>query len=126
MTLSVWLISLLFSATPPAPTYIGFWLTEDKTTVVEISRQGSGYVGRYVAFRTEPTSAKHQAQANFQVLKELKPDGDDLNGKVLNPDTNKDYKAVLHLTSPQTLELRVKVMGVTAHTETWTRQLAAR
>lgn len=121
MTFSVWLISLLFSA-PPAPTYTGFWLTEKKDVVVEISRQGTGYVGRYVAFRTEPTSAPHKAQLNFQVLKDLKPEGEDLGGKVLNPDTGKDYKAVLHLTGPQTLELRVKVMGMTAHTETWTRQ----
>ncbi len=56
------------------------------------------------------------------MLKELRPDGNELTGKVLDPDTGKDYKATLAFTGPNTVELRVKVMGVTAHKEAWTRQ----
>lgn len=124
MTLSTWLIGFLFSALPPTPAYTGYWLTADQDAVIEVSRQGAGYVGRYVAFRKDPAAKKDRL--NTYSFKEMKPDGDELSGKVLDPKTGKDYKATLHLTGPQTLELKVKAMGITAHTETWTRQPAGK
>lgn len=124
MVLATWLISFLFTALPPTPTYTGFWLTADQDAVIEISRQVDGYVGRYVAFRRDPAAKK--ARLNTYSFKEMKVDGDELSGKVIDPKSGKDYKATLHLTGVQTLEMKVKMMGVTAHTETWTRQPAGK
>lgn len=124
MTLSTWVISFLFSALPPTPVYTGYWLTADGDAVIEVSRQGDVYVGRYVAFRKDAATKK--TRLNTYSFRDMKPDGDELSGKVLDPQSGKGYKATLHLTSPQTLELKVKAMGITAHTETWTRQPAGK
>ena len=105
---------------PPTPTYNGFWLTADQDAVIEVSRQGDMYVGRYVAFHKDPATKK--TRLNTYSFKDMQPDGDELSGRVLDPKSGKGYKATLHLTGPQTLELKVKAMGITAHTETWTRQ----
>lgn len=139
MTLAIWLLSFFLPpapATAPAPvevvhaplaaiSYAGFWLMEDQDAVVEITRQGDTYMGRFVAFRKDAANAK-KSLLNTTLLKELKPDGDDLAGKILDPKSGKDYKVTLVYTGPKTLEMRVKVMGVVAHKETWTRQASAK
>ncbi|WP_046245404.1 DUF2147 domain-containing protein [Hymenobacter terrenus] len=118
--LTVWLLNILLSFTPA--NFTGYWLSADQDAVVEITRQGDVYSGRYVAFRKDPNNPKKKAQLNTYILKGMKPDGNDLTGKVLDPDTGKDYNATLVPTGANTLELRVKVMGLTAHKEAWTRQ----
>ncbi|MFD2719672.1 DUF2147 domain-containing protein [Hymenobacter monticola] len=133
MTLIVWFLSFFLAAAPaavsapavavpPAPSFVGSWLMEDQDVVIEISRQGNAYVGRYVAFRKSASDPKKKALLNTYLLKDLKPDGDELSGVVLDPKSGKDYKTTLSLTGPKTLEMRVKAMGMTAHKETWTRQ----
>lgn len=107
------------------PAFAGYWLRADDA-VVEFAPQGKGYVGRYVAFRKDPASAKKKAALNTVCFKDLKADGNELSGKVIDLDSGKEYNAVLTLKSATALELRVKVMGMTVHTETLTRQAAAR
>ena len=99
---------------------------QDQDAVIEISRQGETYVGRFVAFRKDASNAVKKAKLNYALLKDLKPDGDDLSGKVMDPKSGKDYKATLVSTGPKSLEMRVKAMGMVAYKETWTRQAASK
>lgn len=133
MTLAIWFISFLMSVVPPvapaatsgvSPSYLGYWLGQDQDAVVEISRQGDYLVGRYVAFRKDPV--KRKAQLNTYALKDLKPDGKDLAGKVRDGNTGKEYKGTLRFTGPNTVEVSVKVMGMTVYKEVWTRQPSAK
>lgn len=109
-----------------APALVGFWMQEDGA-VIEIARQGTAnaYVGRYAAFRKDPNTPKAKKLLGGVLLKDLKPDGDKLTGRVIDPDSGKDYAAELVVTDASTMELRVKVIGMVARKVSWKRQASA-
>lgn len=122
MTLAIWMLSFLFS-TAPADPFLGTWLTQDKDARVEITRQGNVYTGRYVGFTDPVASRKKGYRMNDVVFKDLQQDDSELAGKVI--DGTKVYNATLTLPDANHLLMKVKVMGVTAHSETWTRVVVA-
>jgi len=118
------LLALVRLAPTPSLTpepYLGTWLVADKDARVEITRQGEVYTGRYVSF-TDPAAARKKGYAvGGIVLKNLKKDGTDLTGKVIDSETKKEYNASLSTPVSDRVVLKVKTMGMTVHTETWTR-----
>ncbi len=120
-----WLASL-FAPTPPADFYLGTWLAEDQDGRIELVRQGPGYVGRFVGFQDVALAHRQGYDVGAVLLSNLRPDGEDLAGQVMDYSTHKQYTATLHATDAIHLVLKVKVMGVTAHSETWTRVASAR
>lgn len=117
---------ILTAIAPAAVPLAGFWMQEDGA-VIEIVRQGTsnGYVGRYAAFRKDPAAPKARKLLGQLLLKDLKPDGDKLTGKVIDPDSGKEYTTELVATDPGTMEMRVKVMGLVARKVIWKRQTSA-
>lgn len=115
----------LLRLTPAAPAvapdpYAGTWL-DSADSRVEITRQGNTYVSRYVGFKDVTASRKKGFEVGAVFMKDLKADGSDLSGKVIDWETKKEYKATLTATDANHLVMKVKVMGITAHTENWTR-----
>jgi len=98
---------------------------QDQDAVVEITRQGDTYTGRLMAFRKSTTKEKLKL-VNTILLKNLKADGDNLTGRIVDPSSGKDYKVTLIYTGPAMLEMQVKAMGVVVRKETWTRQASAK
>ena len=136
MTLTIWLLSFFLNAAPAAPdlvayaprtasSFVGFWLMQDQDAVIEISPQGNTYVGRFVAFR-KAANAKKKAMITTLLLKDMKPDGSDLSGRVLDPISGKEYKVTLISAGSKTLEMRVQAMDMVAYKETWNRQPAGK
>ena len=129
MKLFAFLISLLLhfapASPPPADPFLGTWLSEDKDCRIEITRAGNVYTGRYLSFVDQATARKKGYVVGNVVLKDLKADGRELSGRVIDAETKKDYKATLTLTDANHLLMKVKIMGVTGHSETWTRVTAA-
>jgi len=125
MKLLVFLISLLLhvASTPPPPAdpFLGTWLTEDKNSRVEITRVSNVYTGRYLSFVDLAAARKKGYVVGDVVLKDVKADGKDLNGRVIDGETKKDYKVTMTATDANHILMKVKVMGITAHSETWTR-----
>ncbi len=115
-----WLAGLLAPTSPTDP-YLGTWLAADQDGRIEIVRQGPGYVGRFVGFKDVALAHRQGYDVGAVLLSNLRPDGDDLAGQVMDYSTHKQYPVTLHATDPTHVVLRVKVMGLTAHTETWTR-----
>ena len=129
MKLLAFLISLLLHFEPPSPPpadpFLGTWLSEDKDCRIEITRAGNVYTGRYLSFVDQATARKKGYVVGNVVLKDLKADGRELSGRVIDAETKKDYKSTLTPTDANHLLMKVKIMGVTGHSETWTRVTAA-
>lgn len=118
-----WLASLL-APTPPADPYLGTWLAEDQDGRIEITRQGAGYVGRFVGFKDVALAHRQGYDVGAVLLSNLRPAGDELAGQVMDYATHKQYSATLRAADATHLLLKVKVMGLIAHAETWTRVAA--
>ena len=121
----LWLTLLLHLTTaphtaPPDP-YLGTWLAEDQDGRIEITRQGALYTGRFVGFKDVAASRRQGYELGAVVLRSFRPAGSELAGKVMDWSAHKEYGGTLAATDARHLVLKVKVMGVTAHAETWTR-----
>lgn len=129
MKLFAFLISLLLhfapASPPPADPFLGTWLSEDKDCRMEITRAGNVYTGRYLSFVDQATARKKGYVVGNVVLKDMKADGQELSGRVIDAETKKDYKVTMTATDANHLLMKVKIMGVTGHSETWTRVTAA-
>ena len=109
------------ASTAPADPYLGTWLAEDQDGRIEITRQGAVYTGCFVGFKDVAASHKQGYDVGAVVLRDLRPDGDALAGKVMDWSKKKEYNGTLTAPDASHLVLKVKVMGLTAHSETWTR-----
>jgi uncharacterized protein (DUF2147 family) len=118
-----WLASLL-APTPSADPYLGTWLAEDQDGRIEIVRQGASYVGRFVGFKDVALAHRQGYDVGAVLLSNLHPAGDELAGQVMDYTTHKQYAVTLRAPDATHLLLKVTVMGLTAHAETWTRVAA--
>ena len=125
----LWLSLLLHlspaPATAPPDPYLGTWLAEDQDGRIEITRLGALYTGRFVGFKDVVASRRQGYEVGAVVLRSFRPAGNELSGKVMNWSTKKEYNGTLAAPDAHHLVLKVKVMGVTAHSETWTRLAAS-
>lgn len=120
----LWLSLLLYLTPAPAAApdpYLGTWLAEDQDGRIEITRQGALYTGRFVGFKDVAASRRQGYEVGAVVLRSFRPDANELAGKVMDWSTKKEYAGTLAASDARHLVLKVKVMGVTAHAETWTR-----
>ena len=74
-----------------------------------------------MGFKDVAASRRQGYEVGAAVLRSFRPDGSELAGKVMDWSTKKEYNGTLAAPDAHHLVLKVKVMGVTAHSETWTR-----
>lgn len=130
--------SLLCIVTMQAQSVTGKWKTIDDATgkaksVVEIYEQNGKIYGKVVEILTEnkngvcekcPGSDKGKPIKGLTIIKGLTKDGNEYSGgKILDPQTGKDYKCVIKLNGSSKLDVR-GYMGIQAlgRTQTWIRQ----
>ncbi len=120
---------------------IGFWLSEAKTGVIEIYKNGDEFEGKLVWIKDIHTGkVKEKLDDNnpeeklqkrsLQGLKNLegfKFDSDEWSGgKIYDPKSGKTYSAFMKLENMKTLKLRGYVgISLFGRTSMWTRQKAA-
>lgn len=123
------LLFALLALLRPAPAsnpYTGTWLVADRDAQVEIILRDDVYTGRYVGF-TDPAAARQQGyEVGGIVLKNMRQEGGELVGVVVDVETKKEYDAELSAPAANRVLLKVKKLGLTVHSETWTRAAAAR
>lgn len=101
--------------------FIGKWLTEDKTTTVEIYKEKNMYYGKVVKCTIEKTKKGVPSVGQMMII-EMKLKGKNLEGgTVKDIDTNKEYDAKFVPVDANKIKLKVSVMFL-SHSEIWTRQ----
>jgi len=124
LLLNTWLWMALARPVAPPDPYLGIWLAEDQDGRIEITRQGTLYTGRFVGFKDVAASHRQGYDLGAVVLRSFEPAGRELAGRVIDWATKKEYAGTLAAPDARHLTLKVKVMGLTAHAETWTRLAA--
>ena len=100
--------------------FIGKWLTEDKTTTVEIYNEKTMYYGKVVKCNIEKTKKGVPSVGQMMII-EMKLKGKNLEGgTVKDIDTNKEYDAKFIPIDSNKIKLKVTVM-LFSHSEVWTR-----
>ena len=129
-------LAMAFAAAPASAAggIKGFWRTGDGRSVIEITDCNTGICGRIAAL---PPDAPATDVNNPDEGKRSKPlcklimlhsftqvsDTEWEDGTIYDPKSGKTYDAKMHLTGPDTLDLRGYVgISLLGRTDTWTRQ----
>ncbi|MBT4791781.1 MAG: DUF2147 domain-containing protein [Halobacteriovoraceae bacterium] len=141
------LLSLISFSTPclaqkfSADDILGFWLSESKTGVIEVYKEGEEFAGKLVWLKEihegkvkikldiENPDEKLQKRSlmNLKNLHGFKFDGDIWSGgKIYDPKKGKTYSAKMTMKSIDKLDLRGYVgISLFGRTSSWTRQKSA-
>ncbi|PKL74331.1 MAG: DUF2147 domain-containing protein [Candidatus Melainabacteria bacterium HGW-Melainabacteria-1] len=116
---------------------VGTWVTEGGKSHVQISKQGSQYVGKLIWLKEPNRDGKPKVDKNngnaalrtrpvlgLSLLQGFVFKGDHWeNGKIYNPEDGKEYSCSLKLKNATTLEVRGYVFNpALGKTQTWKRK----
>ncbi len=100
--------------------FIGKWLTEDKTTTVEIYKDSNVYFGKVVKCTIAKTK-KGEPSVGQLIIADMNLKGKNLEkGIVIDIDNGKKYDAKFVPVDTNNIKLKVSVL-LFSHTEIWTR-----
>jgi uncharacterized protein (DUF2147 family) len=124
----------------PGPSATGFWVTQDHSSVVEVTECGGGLCGRVVGLRADrkpgdpltdihnPDPSRHtDSLCGLTMMGSLAPvkgsNGAWDGGWVYDPESGHTYSAEIRLEGPDTLKLR-GFLGISlfGRSEVWTRE----
>jgi uncharacterized protein (DUF2147 family) len=112
----------------------GFWRTGDSRSVIEILDCTNGICGRIAGLPPDapatdvnnPDESKHSKPLCKLIMLHSFTQASDTeweDGTIYDPKSGKTYDAKMHLTGPDTLDLRGYVgISLLGRTDTWTRQ----